>query len=94
MNIFKTLQRLGAATERYSVKQTFVKCREILQLQIQAKSFENTLRNTFLARLQALKTNSITSVLQSIFLTFRNTCFKESLKEKSNNFEMQWILCY
>ena len=100
MNILKTLQQLGTTTERYSVKQTLVKCREMLQLQIQARPFEIALSSTFLVRLQALnlqscpEINSTTSALQSIFLPFRNTCFKESLKEKRNNFQMQCILCY
>ena len=40
------------------------------------------------------KIDSITSMFQLICLPFKNTCFKENLKEKSNNFEMQCIVCY
>ena len=38
--------------------------------------------------------NSTTSNFQLICLPFQNTCFKGKLKEKSNNFEMQCIVCY
>ena len=38
------------------------------------------------------KINSITSILKKFFLPFRNTSFKENLKEKSNSLEMQCIL--
>ena len=54
----------------------------------------------FLVTLQALtmqrcpKINSTTIIFQLICLPFKNTCFKENLKEKSNKFEMQCILCY
>ena len=40
------------------------------------------------------KINSNPSIFQLTFLLFMSTCFKENSKEKSNNFEMQCILCY
>ena len=40
------------------------------------------------------KINYTTSILQLICPPFKNTCFKEKFKEKSNNFEMQYISCY
>ena len=64
------------------------------------KSERNPLKVHFLITLQALnlqfcqKRKSTTSIFQLICLPFTNTCLKENFKQKSNNFEMQYTMCY
>ena len=80
-----------------------LKCRKIL---VDNKSKRNPLemlKAHFLVTLQVLnmqlcqKRNSTSSNFQLICLPFKNNCFKKKNfknKEKSNNFEMQCIVCY
>ena len=57
-------------------------------------------RNAFLVKLQTpslqfcQKMNPITDMFQVICLHLRSPCFKVDLKGKSQNFEIECILCY
>ena len=76
MNILKTSQRLEVATEMWSGLDVPRILGNLERLRIRAKFFENTWRNTFLVKLQALrlqlcqKINFITSIFQLICLPF------------------------
>ena len=66
--------------------------KNIERLQIQAKSFENSQRNAFLVKLQALnlqlcqKINSTASAFQLICLPFKNNCLsKKTSKTRVRN---------
>ena len=100
MNIQKTLQQLGAAVEKGSGKQMLLKCREILEDNKSECNPLKMLKAHFSVTLQALilrlcqKIHSTISIFQLIYLHFKNTGFKKNFKGKSNNFEMQCIVCY
>ena len=100
MNILKSLQHLEVVTEQGSGKQRFQKCREILKdYKSKCNHMEICLkrclkRNVACPQSVTLSKNKLRCKYFSIFcLPFRNTCFKETLKEKSSNFEMQCMCC-
>ena len=97
---FENLGRVKKSTEKGSGKQMLLKCREILKDYKSERSPLKMLKVHGLVTLQALnlklcqKLNSTTSIFQWIRPPFNNTYFKENFKEKSNDFEMQYIVCY
>ena len=96
INILKTLQHL-AATTRFFWRMNVPKISQTPNLRENLEI--NLLRNTFLVKLltpslqQCQKMNPIAGIFQVICLHLRSPCFKVNVKRKSNNFEIEWILC-
>ena len=76
----------------------FLKCREIWKDYKFKRNPFKMLNAHFLVTLEALNLllcqKRLIRLIQLICLTFKNICFNENFKEKSKNFETQFIVCY